>query len=83
MQLFPGLGILTPRRDPLPTPPPPPPTREDPEIRKARDTQRTAELRRRGRRATILTSGRGIEDELGTVNRPQARGSTLLGNVGG
>lgn len=70
---------------PVPNIPPPPelppvPTREDPEISAARERQRQADLRRRGRRATILTGGRGVEDELGVVNRPQA-GATRLGQT--
>lgn len=68
--------------DPLPPPPspPPPPKRDDPSIAAARKKQKSSELRRKGRRATILTSGRGIEDPLGVV-RPEAteRTSQLLG----
>ena len=37
--------------------------------------------RRRGRRASILTGPGGIDDELGAVNRPMARGATLLGDT--
>ena len=75
MQLLPGFG----GGPSTPASPPPLPTREDPQIRAARETQRQAELRRKGRRKAILTTGRGIEDELGTVNRPQAREARLLG----
>lgn len=78
MQLLPGFG----GGPSAPPPLPPPPTREDPAIAKARETQRTAELRRRGRRGAILTTGRGVEEPLGTVKRPQAtalRQSELLG----
>ncbi len=56
----------------------PPPTRQDPEISAARERQRKAELKRKGRRSTILTSARGVKEKLG-VTRPQARGATLLG----
>lgn len=58
---------------------PPPPTREDPEIDAARQKARDADLKRKGRKATILTSARGVEDELGAVNRPLARAAALLG----
>lgn len=58
---------------------PPPPTREDPSIAEAKRKQRQAELMRRGRRASVVTSSRGVEDELGTVNRPEARAAQLLG----
>ncbi len=59
-----------------PPPLPPIPKREDPSIASARKKQRSAELMRKGRRATILT--RGIEDPLGAT-RPEARTSELLG----
>lgn len=63
-----------------PAPLPPLPTREDPEIEQARKRAQIAEKLRRGRRSTILTSGRGVEDQLGSVSRPEARGgATLLG----
>jgi hypothetical protein len=68
----------------VPEIPPPPelpevPTIDDPEIAAARERQRQAELRRKGRRAAILTGGQGVTDPLGVVNRPQARSATLLG----
>lgn len=65
-----------------PSPPPAPapvPTVEDPAIAEAKKKQRTSELQRRGRRASILTSGKGVEGDLGAVNRPEARGARLLG----
>lgn len=72
MQLLPGF-----RRGPdVPEPPPPPPAREDPQIAKAKKDQRAIELKRKGRRSAILTSGRGVKEPLGTVNRPAAQ---LLG----
>lgn len=74
--LLPGFGGGA----PAPAPLPPLPTQDDPAIAEARKIQRTSELRRKGRRASILTSGRGVEDELGTAaNRPQARAAKLLG----
>ena len=92
MQLLPGFGSGSPsavtdvtagllgRKPPASLPPLP--TRRDPEIAAARKKQRDIELRRKGRRSTILTSGRGVEDQLG-VSRPQARGAELLGQTGG
>ena len=76
-----GLDALAPKIPKIPPPliPTPPPEREDPEISAARKKQRATELRRKGRRSTILTSGRGITDPLGTVSRPEARTSELLG----
>jgi len=62
-----------------PPPLPPLPTRADPEIEAARKRQQTADKMRKGRKSAILTSGQGVQDELGTVSRPQARTSKLLG----
>ena len=56
---------------------PPTPTRDSPEVLEAARRQAEADRLRKGRRSTILTSRRGVEDKLGTVNRPEA--STLLG----
>ena len=76
-------GALTPKIPGMPEfPIRPPPTRRGSEISAAAEKQRQIELARRGRRASILTSSRGIEDELGVVNRPRAtedRQATLLG----
>lgn len=57
------------------------PEREDASVAKAGEKQRLAELQRKGRRATILTSGQGVADDLGAANiaRPTAR-SAQLGN---
>jgi type IV secretory pathway VirB10-like protein len=80
-QFLPGMGGGA----PSPPPPPPPlPTRDDPAVAEAKEKQRMSELRRKGRRASILTSGSGVEDELGTAARPTAqagpaRSSQLLG----
>lgn len=63
---------------PASPPPPPVPKRTDPEVDEAGRRQREADRLRRGRRATILTSSRGVEDQLG-VTRPEARGARLLG----
>lgn len=65
--------------------PPPPaaptalPQRDDPEIGQARKRQQEADRLRKGRRASILTSSRGVEGGLGSVNRPGARAAQLLG----
>ena len=56
---------------------PPPPPADDSAIVAAKEKQRQADLRRRGRRASILTSPQGLEDQLGTVNRP--RSAQVLG----
>lgn len=69
----------------IPPPPPPPPaaaadTGAQLEAEGERVRAETAERRRRGRRAAILTSGEGLsDDQLGNIQRPQARGATLLG----
>lgn len=53
---------------------------EDQSILEAKQKQMIADLKqRRGRKASILTSARGVENELGFVNRPQARAAALLG----
>lgn len=64
---------------PLAVPPPPPPSTEDVAIQEVKERARDTEARRRGRRASILTSSRGVEDELGVFNRPRARAAELLG----
>jgi hypothetical protein len=64
---------------PAPAPLAPLPTQEDPAIAEAKKNQRKSELRRKGRRASILTSGSGVEDELGSVARPEARAARMLG----
>lgn len=69
------MGSLFSSPSPPPPPPPPPvPTPEDPAVDEARRKLRQAELRRRGRRATILTSGLGDRSAAptgrpGLVNR--------------
>ncbi len=67
----------TPAVEPLP----PLPTREDPSVKAARDREKLEAGRRKGRRATVLTSGQGVTDE-GTLGRPRLTGdrsATLLG----
>ena len=51
-----------------------------PEVTEAKTELRQSELKRKGRRAAILTSGRGVEDALGrgtSIARPRA--AALLG----
>ena len=86
MQLVPGNGSATgaaesvlPRT--LKTTAIPPPGRRDPAIAIARKKQRDIELKRRGRRASILTSRRGVTQSA-NVSRPAARKTKLLGQVG-
>lgn len=62
----------------MPAPPPPPPQRDDPAIVEAKNKLRLAELQRRGRAASILTSGQGVLGET-AVDRPEARAAGLLG----
>lgn len=64
---------------PPPVAPPSLPQRDDPEIAQARKRQEEADRLRKGRRSAILTSARGVEGQLGSVNRPQARAAQLLG----
>lgn len=52
-------------------------TGEIQETEAARKRAREAEQLRRGRRASILTSGRGVTEPLGSAQRPRA--SSLLG----
>lgn len=80
MLTLPGKSVFSPSKPQMPAPPPPPPKRDDPEIAAAKDKQRMADLKRKGRAASVLTSGRGVEEELGAVARPEARsGAQLLG----
>ena len=63
----------------IPAAPPPPPRREDPSIVEARQKARLARGRRRGRRATLLTSSEGVLGDP-VLNQPAARnGARLLG----
>lgn len=60
-----------------PPAPPPPPTPDDPAIEERRRKLRLAEQQRRGRAATILTSG------LGDLSRPTVERPFLTGSLGG
>lgn len=72
------MGKFTPDTPDLP-PPVAVPRRQDPEIDAARDRQREAEKRRKGRRAANITGGIDDEEQLGVVSRPQARAAQNLG----
>ena len=76
--LPPGKSLFSPPRPRLPPPPPPPVTREDPAIAAAAKKQRQADLRRRGRKATIITGGQGVLGDA-PLAQPQARSAQLLG----
>lgn len=65
-------------RTPAVTPAPPLPQRDDPSIAEAARRTKRAAAQRRGRRSTILTSGKGVT-ETATVDRPEATGKTVLG----
>jgi hypothetical protein len=58
---------------PPPPPAPPPPTLEDPEIKRKKEEARLANIRRKGRGDTILTSGLGVVGDAPTDRK------TLLG----
>lgn len=77
---LPGFGSSAPA---APAPLPPLPDREDPAVLEAREKLRLSEKRRRGRRASILTGGSGLDDELGFVYRPSASGISASGPSGG
>lgn len=65
-----------------PEPLKPLPQREDPSVIESREKLRLSEKRRKGRRATILTGGRGIQDDdLGNMGTGgQGGGAQVLGN---
>lgn len=69
MSILPGFS--SPKPPPI-QPLPPPITREDPEIKAAKEKQRRSELQRKGRRSQILT-GSDIESTFGDVSRPEAK----------
>lgn len=65
-----------------PPPPPPVPTPDDPAIDEARRKLRQAELRRKGRRSTILTSGLG-DTGAAPARRPQLGSAGPNNRLGG
>lgn len=82
MQMLPGKSIFSPPKPKIQTPPPAaqPVERDDPNVTQAREELRKAELKRRGRAATILTGGAGVEEEA-LLGQPAAGGGTT-GNLG-
>lgn len=71
-------NIFSPPKAAMPEPLPPPPKEDDPAIEENKKKVRQSELRRRGRKASILTSGQGTLGEA-TTARPEA-GAQLLGS---
>jgi hypothetical protein len=69
-------SLFSPPSPPSLPPPPPLPTPDDPEVKRRREAERLALLRRRGYRASILTGGLG-DTRPAPVERPN-----LLGQVG-
>lgn len=57
------------------------PKRNDPRALEAGARQQRLERRRRGRRATILTSGSGLENEVDQLGRPSASAAQILGET--
>lgn len=79
--LLPGKSIISPSKPKLaelPPPPDPPPDRDDPAVLQAAQTARLAELRRRGRASTFLTSGSGAPGTA-PLGRPTATAGDQLG----
>lgn len=78
--MLPGKSLFSPPKPPAPViyqPPPAqvaaatPPERTDPKIAEAADKARQDELKRRGRAASILTSGQGVTEDA-PLGRPAA-----------
>jgi hypothetical protein len=69
MQLLPGFGGSPAAPAPLPAPV----TREDPSIAEAKNKSRLSELKRKGRRASILNGGGGVADGDADVEQPTAQ----------
>jgi len=55
------MSFLSPKPPALPAAPPPPPSVEDPAVQDARSRQLVADSKVKGRRATLLTGGEGVE----------------------
>lgn len=73
--IFPGGGLFSSKPD-APTPLPPPPKLDDPAVDTAREKLRLSEKRRRGRRASILTSQSGTTEATAGIKRPEVLGQT-------
>ena len=60
---------------PPPAPPPPTPTRDDEAVKKAEQAERDRINRQAGRKASILTTGRGLlNEEEATTTKPSLIG---------
>ena len=68
--IFPGFS----RGPSAPAALPPPPTTDDPSVTAAREKLRLSEKKRRGRRASVLTSSRGVQESTGVIKRSAALG---------
>ena len=67
------LGLLSTPKISIPKPPKQP-NRDDPSIEAARKAQRAADLRRKGRKSTIITGGAGLTSDA-PLSQPQALGA--------
>ena len=67
--IFPGFS-----KPKAPAPLPAPPKIDDPAVTAARERLRLSEKRRKGRRAAILTSNRGVENNSPVIKRSSALG---------
>ena len=79
-ETFDPLGIFKPPEPVKPPPPlPPPVTRDSKAVKDARANAIRNEQKRKGRKSTILTSSRGVEDDqLGIISRPEAQNASKL-----
>lgn len=73
--MLPGFSSSAPA---LPRDPPPPVKTTDPAIAASKKKLRESELRRKGRRSTIVTGGAGVTSDA-PLSQPKAGGSILLG----
>lgn len=78
---LPGKSFFSPPKPDIPTAPAAAPKRSDPAIADARKKARDAELRRRGRRSTIITGGPGVGEE-GLGSTPTAGGGPVKNTLG-
>ena len=74
------MSFLMPKVDlppppPPPAPPPPAPTKDDEAVKKAAQDERTRIRRQAGRKASILTTGRGLLTDAPTA-KPSLLGGT-------
>ena len=78
---LPGRSFLSPPKPDIPAAPAPAPERDNPAIADARKKARDAALRRRGRRASIVTGGQGVGEE-GLGSTPTAGGGPVKNTLG-